>query len=589
MIFLRSASSGALKTRQQPIHRCCMMFRDVGPAALVALGTVLVDVPIAAGQAFPSSGPPNPAMTGGAAREPASPRAARLAPAPAAPTAAPSVAKPAAAREPAASPSAGSPPASAPRAVTVARTTEIPDCAVFVDAASGGGNGTAQRPHKTIAAAIEAARPGAVICVAEGTYAETLAPDEKHFTLAGGFQRGTGFSVRDSARYVTRAKGNGRGSFIRIEDPGPKGNQRTVIDGFDISGYSQAIVRDFHEPQRFDITNNHIHDNTCADDKLVGAGFALSNVFGRIAGNVIRNNSCGRGGAGALNETDQQNGMVIERNLIDGNAGTEPDTSHGGALYLFGKNIRVIANLVTNNSVTKWGAGIYVGAWTDGNQQTKAMLAWNVYRGNSAGVAGGGFFCDDGAVCSSFHEVYDRNCGGNIYLDSGTASGPTVAKFVHLTNVGALDVGCKAPGPGVRIDRGDKAPDTYSFVNAIFWDNAPGLDIAANCDAACGNVKVNVSYSMVQTEYGKNGLKVTFGDGILAPVDPLFAAPEQGDFHLQSAAGRWTPAGHVQDATTSPALGKGYSEGKAEDNPERAGNQIELGAYGNSPEASFAR
>ena len=97
---------------------------------------------------------------------------------------------------------------------------------------------------------------------------------KSHFTLAGGFQRGKEFKVRDSATYVSKATGRG-GSFIRIEDPGPKGNQLTVIDGFDISGYSQAIFRDYYESQRFDITNNHIHDNRCANDELVGAGFAL--------------------------------------------------------------------------------------------------------------------------------------------------------------------------------------------------------------------------------------------------------------------------------------------------------------------------
>src|SRR5690242_8794704 len=72
------------------------------------------------------------------------------------------------------------PPGSAPRAVTLARATEIPRCAVFVDAAAGaGGNGSVQRPHRTIAAAVNAAEPGAVICVAEGTYAESLRPGEK--------------------------------------------------------------------------------------------------------------------------------------------------------------------------------------------------------------------------------------------------------------------------------------------------------------------------------------------------------------------------------------------------------------------------
>src|SRR5437763_16966146 len=74
-----------------------------------------------------------------------------------------------------------------PRAVTVARTTEMIACSLFVDAgAGGGGDGTVQRPHRTIAAAVAAAgNAGAAICVAEGSYAEQLKPGEKSFTLAG--------------------------------------------------------------------------------------------------------------------------------------------------------------------------------------------------------------------------------------------------------------------------------------------------------------------------------------------------------------------------------------------------------------------
>jgi hypothetical protein len=482
------------------------------------------------------------------------------------------------------------PPGSAPRAVTVARTTEIPRCTSFVDAAATGrDDGTVQRPHKTIAAAVAAADRGAVICVAEGTYAEQLKPGEKNFTLAGGFQRGKDFKVRDSATYVTKATGKG-GSFIRIEDPGPKGKQLTAIDGFDISGYSQAIYRDHWESQRFDITNNHIHDNRCANDKLTGGGFALNNVSGRIEGNVFRNNSCGRGGAGFLNDDTNENTVTIERNLIDNNAGTEPNSSHGGALYLFGKTIRITANLFTRNTVTRWGGGLFIGAYTPGGQHTTAALNWNVYRDNRAGIAGGGMFCDDGATCVSFHEIYDRNCGGNIYLDAGPAgSGPTIARFHHLTNVGALEVGCKGPGPGVRIDRDENdAPDAYSFVDAIFWGNAPGRDFAANCDANCDKVRVNVSYSMVQTKYARNGLTVTFGDGIVAPVDPLFADPANGDFHLKSTAGRWTPTGYIKDPVMSPAIAKAYPP-PADQSPERAGQRDELGAYGNSGEASYVR
>ena len=214
---------------------------------------------------------------------------------------------------------------------------------------------------------------------------------------------------------------------------------------------------------------------------------------------------------------------------------------------MFGRTVQVTGNLFTRNSVTQWGGGLYIGAWTDGKQFTTANLNWNVYRDNRAGNGGGGMFCDDGATCNSYHEVYDRNCGSNILLDSGRRSGPTTARFYHLTNVGALDVGCKGPGAGVRIDRGATAPDNYSFVNALFWNNAPGIDFVATCDAHCGNVRINVSHSMVQTKYLNQGLKISFGDGIMTPVDPLFADPANGDFHLKSQAGRWTPSGRVKD------------------------------------------
>ena len=487
-------------------------------------------------------------------------------------------------------PSAGvsAAPAQVPRAVSVARTTAVPRCTVFVDAAAAGASaGTAERPHRTITAAVAAAEPGAVICVAEGSYPEQLAPGAKYVTLAGGFRSGSAFRERDSARFVTKAVGRG-GSFIRVVDPGPTAGQLTAVDGFDISGYSQAIVRDVYYSQRFDITNNTIHDNRCASQALSGAGFFLNNVSGRIEGNVIRNNACGRGGAGALNDSAKENTVAIERNLVDGNAGTEPDTSHGGGLYLFATQLRVTGNLFTSNTVTRWGAGLYIGADPGSGQKTTASLNWNIYWFNSAGIAGGGMFCDDGATCLSFHEIYYRNCGGNIFLDSG-AGGPTIARFDHLTNVGALDVGCKAPGAGVRIDRDNDAPDAYSFINAIFWDNAVGRDFAANCERACGVVKVVVSYSMVQTAYANGGLAVSFGEGIVAPTDPLFVDPAKGVFHLRSAAGRWTPSGHVRDSASSPALARGYPGTPAVLNPERAGRRSELGAFGNSPEASWLR
>ena len=169
---------------------------------------------------------------------------------------------------------------------------------MFVDAAApANGNGTAQRPHKTIAAAVAAARDGAVICVAEGTYAEQIKPGEKASRLPAASSAARTSRCATPPPTSPRRRERG-GSFIRIEDPGPKGKQRTVIDGFDISGYSQAIFRDFYESQRFDITNNHIHDNKCDKDELMGAGFCAQQRHRadrrqRVQEQLLRHGRCG--------------------------------------------------------------------------------------------------------------------------------------------------------------------------------------------------------------------------------------------------------------------------------------------------------
>lgn len=475
--------------------------------------------------------------------------------------------------------------------MTVARATAIPACTLFVDAANtGAATGTSAQPFKTIGAAVAVVNNDAIVCVAAGTYPETIAPGTRYFTLAGGFQSGKDFKVRDSSVHVSKAQGAGTGSFVRIVDPGPSAGQYTAIDGFEITGYARGVLRDIYYPQNFDLTNNHIHDNTCTAGGS-GGGFYVKNVSGKISGNVITRNKCGRGGGGAIDDSTDTSEVTFANNLVDSNEGTEAGTSHGGGLYLFAKKLTITGNLFTKNLVTGWGAGLYVGADTGGGQTTTSTLTWNVYRDNRAGIYGGGLFCDDSAKCTSDHEVFDKNCGGNIYLDCGpTGADPTIASFDHLTNFGALNVGCTAPGPGVDITKNNAANDVFTFKNSVFWGNAKDLDFNASCGTGCANVSVTVTYSNVQTKYasGGMGLAITFGAGNTAS-DPLFAAPDAHDFHLKSKHGHWAPMAYGLDSADSPGLAVGDPQGEVKDNPARAGVRSELGAYGNTSEASLVK
>ncbi len=482
------------------------------------------------------------------------------------------------------------PPGAAPRAVKTAKATAIPACTIFVDGANAGtANGTSANPFKTIGAGVTAAAAGGIICVAQGTYAEAIAPGTKYFTLAGGFQTGKDFKVRDSSVYVTKAQGNGSNRFLNIGDPGPTAGQLTAVDGFEITGYSQGIVRDIYYSQKLDITNNYIHDNVCTSNTTSGGGFSLNNVTGTIKGNVIAKNKCGRGGGGSVYDGTASNAVTIEGNLVDSNEGLEPSISHGGGLYLFAKTLTVTANEVTANTVTAWGGGIYVGADVGAGINTVSTMSWNVYRGNKAGVSGGGFFCDDSATCNSDHDLFDKNCGGNIYLDSGPNTAPTIARFDHATIVGGLAVGCGGPGQAVQIDKDSTAADSYTFTNTIFWGNASGKDFIADCGSGCGALTINVKYSIVQTTYVNNGATVTFGAGNVTPTDPLFVGAATGDYHLQSKIGHWAGNVYARDNADSPALKVGDPAATPTANPARAGDRTELGTYGNSVEASLVK
>ena len=73
-------------------------------------------------------------------------------------------------------------------------------------------------------------------------------------------------------------------------------------------------------------------------------------------------------------------------------------------------------------------------------------------------------------------------------------------------------------------------------------------------------------------------------------VDPLFADPDNLDYHLKSQAGRWDPGSltWIQDEITSPCIDRGDPAWPLGDEPDPNGGIINLGAYGGTAQASMS-
>ena len=118
--------------------------------------------------------------------------------------------------------------------------------------------------------------------------------------------------------------------------------------------------------------------------------------------------------------------------------------------------------------------------------------------------------------------------------------------------------------------------------NSIIARNATTLELqGTNAQEDKGK---NITYSCL---YGtaKDDSLSDYGTGCIAK-DPCFADAASGDFHLKSAAGRWNGTTWVKDTVTSPCIDAGEASAAYANEPSPNGNRANMGAYGNTTEAS---
>ena len=96
---------------------------------------------------------------------------------------------------------------------------------------------------------------------------------------------------------------------------------------------------------------------------------------------------------------------------------------------------------------------------------------------------------------------------------------------------------------------------------------------------ATGNLDI------IYSNFYNNGFDMPSGTGNME-VNPLFANSVNSDFHLKSQYGRWSGSAWVDDIVTSSCIDTGDPSDDYSNEPLPNGSRINMGAYGNTTEAS---
>ena len=224
----------------------------------------------------------------------------------------------------------------------------------------------------------------------------------------------------------------------------------------------------------------------------------------------------------------------------------------GGGTYHY-KSKPTLINCTFVGNCAIYGAGMF------NYYESDPEISHCIFRGNFASSYGGGIrnYASKPRLNNCIFSDNSASSGGGLYNYFCT---PTLRNCTFYGNSG------KYYGGGIYNYK------SYPVVaNCILWNNEDRNGTGKTSQIYNGSS--NVYYSCVQGWIGS---------------EPLFADPDNGDYHLKSTAGRWEPVsqGWVFDDVSSTCIDGGSPFSEIGDEPAPNGNRINIGAYGGTEEAS---
>jgi hypothetical protein len=253
-------------------------------------------------------------------------------------------------------------------------------------------------------------------------------------------------------------------------------------------------------------------------------------------------------------------------------SGTYPQ-GHGGGVLCQGSSPTIL-NCVIENNEADYGGGL---AAISGSNP---IIRNCIFEENAATSSSG----DGGGMVNVSSSPELTNClfirnqapdHAGAFRNVGNGAVPKITNCNFIDNEAGV-------GGAIQVTSGGPI-----CTNCIFWGN----QAAYYGDQIHNGAGSSPSFSYCDIQ-DKDGAGV-FNDEASTPTyennidaDPLFADPSNDDYHLKSTTGRWDGSTWVTDSAISPCVDGGDPSSDYSSEPPPNGDRINMGAYGNTAEAS---